>query len=150
MHTRHLEFKIDQLYKEKTILALESIAVFVGALFITVYLPQLLFQFYYVNQELTAEPEVIKFIPVVSFAVAILFFVYAQVMMIMKKLKIGQLSKEHSLAMLQDDGCNCDHDHGHEHHSDWMNESMDEEVKTVAVSKPKKKAAAKKKTAKKA
>ena len=94
------------------IFALESIAIMIMAFFITVFLPQLLFQFYFANQELTAEPEVIKYIPVIAFAVAVLHFVYATVMMVMSFMKIKQYSKE--LVMLSAEDCcgNCGCDEG--------------------------------------
>lgn len=104
---RRLEFKIAQLRQDKIILILETIAVFILALFVSVFLPQLLFQFVFSTQELTAEPAVLRYIPVVSFVGAILYFVYATVMCLMKKMKIMQLEKELSL-MMTDDSCGCD------------------------------------------
>lgn len=165
MHAHHLEFKIDQMRKDKMILILETISIFILALFVTAFLPQLLFQFVFANQQLTAEPPVIQYIPVVSFAAAILYFIYATVMVMMKKMKINQLEKEISMMMIDgsyDDccggNCDCGHDHGHDHdhsHHDWMDEDMEEEMPEV-IAKPKKtakasvgKAATKKKTSKK-
>jgi ABC-type multidrug transport system fused ATPase/permease subunit len=155
MHIHHLEFKIDQMRKDKMILALETIVVFILALFVTAILPQLLFQFLFADKQLTAEPPLIKYIPVISFVAAILYFFYATFSVMMKKMKINQLEKEIAMMMIDSDdccsdgSCDCGHDHGHSHH-DWMDEGMDmADEMTETVSKPKRKTAAKKKTSKK-
>lgn len=138
MHAHHLEFKIDQLKKDKMILALESIAIFILALFVTVFLPQLLFQFYYAGQDLTAEPQLVKYIPAASFVVAILYFVYATVLMVGKKMKIMQLEKELSM-MPMDGDCNCDCGacQDHEDHHSWMTDDDEEEMSMKKDSKKK-------------
>lgn len=155
MHTHNLEFRIDQLRKDKMILILESIAIFIFALFVTVFLPQLLFQFLFANKELTAEPPVIKFIPVVSFAIAMIYFVYATVLLMMKKMKIMQLEKEMSMMMVDDGGCECGGDCGCGGHSheDWMSDddsSSDNDEMAAVMAQSKKKVTAKKKATKKA
>lgn len=120
MHSMsHTQFQIDQMRKDKMILGIESIAIAVVAMMVTVFLPQLLFQFYYVNQTLTAEPPIFKYIPLVAFSVTVLYFVYASVMLITKKMQIMKLEKD--LAMLGDE-CDC----GHHHHDHGMMAADDE------------------------
>ena len=147
----HLEFQIDQLKKDKMILALESIGMFLFSFFLTVYLPQLLFQFLFANQQLTEEPPVMKYIPVASFVIAVGYFFYATAMVMMKAMKVKQLSKELSMMPMDDccgGECGCDHDHHDEHHSSWLNEEEEETVskpaKSVKKATKKKSAASKK------
>ncbi len=146
-HVHYLKFKINQLLQEKMILILETIAIFILALFVSIFLPQLLFQFLYSKQQLTAEPALLQYIPVISFSVAILYFLYATISVVLKKLKVVQLQKE--LTMLISDGavdCMCEH-------NDEDLDSNDEIVKPVmskSSTASKKKAVVKKKTGKKA
>lgn len=152
MSTHYIKFKINKLLQEKMILIMETIAIFILALFVSVFLPQLLFQFVYATQELTAEPQALRYIPVVSFSVAILYFVYATVLVVMKKVQIMKLEKELSLLMTKD-GCECGcgecmtGDHAH-HESAVLSASTSSLAE--AMKAPKKKASTKKKTVKKA
>lgn len=100
-----LEFQINQMRQQKIVLALESLLVFVGALFSTALLPQILFKYLYANAQLTAEPVLLSRIPDVSFAVGALFFLYATVESIMLSVKIGKAQKE--LMLLPDDEICC-------------------------------------------
>jgi hypothetical protein len=144
MHSRisELEFKIQQLRLDKVILAIESIAMVIGALFTIAILPQLLLQYVYDAATLTAEPPLLTYIPVVGFAIAAIYFVYATVMIVMKKLRINAYEKELNelRLMVDEDGCECGHDHGHHHHEmEDMSEYMEEEVvKPARKSKTKK------------
>jgi hypothetical protein len=103
MNHRYLKFRISQLRQDKIILILESISIFILALFVAIFLPQLLFQFVYAGQQLTAEPATLQYIPVVSFTVAILYFLYATVMVVMKKMKIMKLEKELEMLMTREE-----------------------------------------------
>ena len=133
-------------------LALAAIAIMIKAFFVTVFLPQLLFQYVYANQELTAEPELIRYIPVGAFIVAAAYFIYALIMVIMNDMKIKKHTKELSLLSLEDGccgNCGCDHDHDHEHHSSWLNDdemTAVEKTSTKSMAKAMKKASSKKKT----
>ncbi|MEO8581078.1 MAG: hypothetical protein ABI425_00700 [Patescibacteria group bacterium] len=151
MQVQHLEFKIDQLRKDKMILSLMSINVFILSLFLALFLPQLLFQFVFASQNLTAEPPVLTYIPAAGFVIGVGFFIYAVVMILMKKMKIMQLETELSM-MMTDDSCNCGCDCGDcstEGHSHMGMSSMDDEMDNT-MSTSKKKVVLKKKTTKKA
>lgn len=151
-----LQFKIDQMRKQNMTSAIESIAVFLLAIATTIYLPSLLIQYVYANQQLTAEPALLTYIPLVSYGIATLFFLYAMINNIMRMMKIKSLEKELELVDFEHDGCNCDHDHDHDHHehvemfdlSEAMDDEDDEEIEVVTTttkSKPTRKSAAKKK-----
>ncbi len=109
-----LEFQISQMRQQKMVLALNSLLMFVGALFTTALLPQILFKYLYANAQLTEEPALLARIPDICFAVGALFFIYAIVQEIMLTMKINGLQKEVMAAPMDDvccvdcgDNCNC-------------------------------------------
>lgn len=79
----------------------ESIMVFVAALFTYSLLPQLLFRYLYAEQPLTEVPAVLEYIPVITFAVAMLHFFYVVAGTIARNRKVTQLQK----AAHDDCGC---------------------------------------------
>jgi hypothetical protein len=120
MHTsKHLRFQINQLRQDKVIFAVESIAVFIFALFVSAFLPNLLLRYVYVEQNLTEIPPVLEYIPVIAFVVGVGYFLFAILGNLSRWNKIKQMEKE--LETMTDDDCNCGpHDHDHMH----MNESV--------------------------
>ena len=102
----HLQFKIDQLRKEKMILAIESIAVFIFSLFLSIFLPQLLYTYFYADQQLMAEPKLLTYIPVISFIIGMVYFLYMVVMNISKAAQVKKLEAE--LTALSEDTLNDD------------------------------------------
>lgn len=113
-----LEFQISQLRQQKMVLALQSIMVFIAALFTTALLPQILFKYMYANAQLTEEPVLLARIPDVCFAVAAIYFIYAVLQGIMITMKLAALEKEAMTAPIDDvccvdcgENCNClDHE----------------------------------------
>lgn len=103
MNATHLRFQIDQLRQDKIIYGVGSIAVFILAFFVAVFLPQLMYQFYYVNQTLTAEPPEMKYIPVATFVIAIGYFLFSAWQVMMKKAKIMRLEKELEMTVMDED-----------------------------------------------
>jgi len=104
MKQSNIQFQIDQLRKDKQIVILEAIAIQVFALFVSAYLPQLLLRYYYQNQQLFEEPALLTYIPVASFAIGSLFFLYALISNVMRYRKIKQLEEE---MLFLDDSCGC-------------------------------------------
>ncbi len=88
------QFKIQQLRLDKMILGIETIAVFILAVMVTIFLPSILYTYAYADQQLTAEPPVMQYIPVASFGVAVLFFAYATLKSIGKMRQIAKLERE--------------------------------------------------------
>lgn len=134
MHVKRLQFEIAQLRQQKLLIATEAIAVTLLAVVVAVFLPTLMYQYVYAGQQLTAEPEVVKMIPVLSFTAAILFFVYATITNFSRMTRIKRLERELMMAYETDEeccggNCNCGHDDG-------MMEM--EEVKPVKKSSSKK------------
>ncbi len=102
----NLQFKIDQLRKEKMILGIESIAVFIFSLFISIFLPQLLYTYFYADQQLLAEPKLLTYIPVISFVIGIAYFLYMVFMNTSKATQVKRMEAE--LAALSEDTLNDD------------------------------------------
>lgn len=144
------QFKIDQLRKDKMIFGIEAIAVFLLAIFVVVFLPSLLFQYVYANAQLTAEPAVITYIPVVAFGGAVLFFLYAAFGNWMRMMKIKRLEREMETELLMNDDCHCGHckDDG-DMDDDFSLEDFNFEDDEDEVKKPAKKKSAKKSSTKK-
>lgn len=127
MKHHSVQFQIDQLRQDKIILAVESIAVMVFALFVSAFLPQLLIRYVYANQQLFEQPRALEYIPLIAFFVGTIYFIYATVMMVMKAIKINKLQTEMTFMA---DECSCGGDCGCGDHDDnW--EELDELDKMV-------------------
>src|SRR5258708_4276698 len=87
------QFEISQLRQQNVVKMIESIAVFVFALFVTAFLPQLLFKYFYANQQLTEQPALFDYIQVGSFLVGVVYFLYAAVGNIQRTMKLKKLEK---------------------------------------------------------
>lgn len=148
MKYSHLQFEISKLQGEMLQKTVESIAVFVFSLFTAIFLPQLIFNFFYSDQMLTQEPAVLTYIPVASFALGVAYFVFSLVMNIGKGAKIRRLQMDLSDV----GGCDCLGDSDLEEVQSIVDEILaeaeDKPAKKVAK-KSTKTATAKKTTAKK-
>jgi hypothetical protein len=114
-----LKFKITQLRQEKVINAIESVTVFMFCIFLSVFLPNLLFRFVYANQQLTETPKVLENLPVAIFVVGVGYFLYAMLGNLLRSSKIRRLEKELDEMVTMSDACcsdcngNCNcSDHG--------------------------------------
>jgi uncharacterized membrane protein len=94
MTDTNLQFQIAQLRQKNQTKALESIAVFLLALFVTAILPSLLIQYVYAGQQLFEQPMVLELIPVISFAIAVAYFIYAAVANWRRESKAARLERE--------------------------------------------------------
>ncbi len=154
-----LEFQISQMRQEKMVLAMQSIMVFVGALFTTALLPQILFKYLYANAQLTAEPPLLARIPDICFAVGAIYFLFAVVQSIMISMKLKALQKEVMADSIDDICCiDCDENCSCANHDgclcgcdDDFEDDVEEEIEIVEVAPvkapEKMKTASKKKTA---
>jgi len=149
-----LEFQINQLRQQNMVLALESLLMFVAALFSTALLPQILFKYVYANVQLTEEPVLLGRIPDVAFAIGSIFFIFAMIKTVMNVMKIGRLENDASNMTMSDvccmscnDNCSCS-DHGDCVCGCEDDTTMEVEVESVPTSKmaEKMKTASKKKT----
>lgn len=89
-----VSFQIKQLRAKNAQTLLEIIVVLLACVFVTIFLPQILFKFIYANQQLTEEPALLGWIPTLSFAVGLIFTVYGLLTNLMRERKITQLSSE--------------------------------------------------------
>ena len=105
----HTQFTISQLRATNQQRLLESIAVFVAALFTSAFLPQLLVQYVYSQEQLMTEtPVIFEYLPAITFGVGILYFLFAIITNLMRSRQIKQLATELNLECC---GGGC-HDHG--------------------------------------
>jgi hypothetical protein len=117
MNRNAIQFKIDQLRQEKTVTSVESIAVLTFCLFAIAFLPRLLFTYFFANQQLLEEPPILTHMPAFFFAVGVIYFVFAQVLNIARRMKIMSLEKEleksglNNICCTDCDDCDCG-DHG--------------------------------------
>lgn len=79
----------------------ESIMVFVAALFTYVLLPQLMIRYLYADQQLLEVPAALEYIPVTTFAVAMIHFLYVVVGNMMRGKKLKELANS------QNHECDC-------------------------------------------
>ena len=105
----YTKFKIKTLKQESVIKTLESITVFIFALFTTMLLPSILFKYLYQDQQLLEQPMLLEYIPIAAFAIGTGYFAYAMIGNIVRAMKIRRLEKE----LMSHDG-NCYDDMGSE------------------------------------
>jgi hypothetical protein len=91
-----LQFMIDQLRKDKMIFSLESIKVSVVMMLSAVFLPELVYRVMYMRPDIQIDPEMLSWIPVITYAIALLYFLFSASGNIARWSKIRQL--EQSLA----------------------------------------------------
>jgi hypothetical protein len=89
-----VEFQINQLRAKNLQRTLESLSVFILAIFVSALLPSLLVRYVYAGQQLFEEPELLQYIPLVSFVIGIAYFIYALVSNIMREMKIDRLERQ--------------------------------------------------------
>jgi hypothetical protein len=117
MKKSSIEFQISQLRQAKVIHDLHAITVMVFSFFAILFLPRLLFTYYYANMALTEEPALMKHIPLIFFVIGTAVFLYAMVTNALRALKIAKLEKQLATASSMDsccmdcDNCSCD-EHG--------------------------------------
>jgi hypothetical protein len=125
MHkAKHLQFKIDQLRQDKIIFAVESISVFIFCLFISIFLPNLLIRYVYTDPNMVEAPKIFDYIPVFSFGLGTLYFIYMIVSNISRFMQVKKLEQELEVVVANhEDTCDCGHDHSH-HGSSSKSESV--------------------------
>ena len=93
-----LQFKIGQVRQDKMIFSIESIQVSFIAVLTAVFLPEILFRTVYGNGTSGLSPEILSWIPTGSYAVAVLFFVFAAVGNVLRWNKIKRLNRQLDVA----------------------------------------------------
>lgn len=91
-----LQFQISELRASNLQLLLASISVFIASLIAASLLPSLLVQYVYTDQTqlMTQTPFWLQNGPLIIFGLAVLYFVYAMVVVFMRNRKIGQLKQQ--------------------------------------------------------
>lgn len=100
MHAKIADMRHQSLQK-----VLESVLVYIGALYTTLLLPQLLLRYFYADQQLMAEPKALEMIPVIAFGFATLYMLFAVIGNISRGNKIKKMLAEMEA---MGDGCGCD------------------------------------------
>lgn len=154
------EFKIQQLRTKNLTAATESIAMVVGAVVANMLVPQLLLKYVYTDTSALLEaPAIFTYFPLVTYTVALVYFVYVMVGNFLRNRKAALLEQELYLSGdCCSDGCctggdcNCGHDHGNEEISDAelkeLEKIVDEALKPKKDSAKKSTKAVKKKAKK--
>jgi len=94
------QFQIQSLRAINQQRILESILIFIAALFVSALLPSLLIQYVYADQMLTEAPLVIEHMSGVTFAIAVLYLLYVLFGIFLRGKRIAQLERE--MAILSD------------------------------------------------
>ncbi len=89
-----LQFRISQLRVRNQQVVIEGIMVLIAALFVSALLPSLLVRYVYATQNLTAEPALLGAIPTAAFAIGMLYFLYAMVMVLVRERRAKVLERE--------------------------------------------------------
>ena len=89
-----LQFKINQLRQAKMIFPIESIQVSFIAVLTAVFLPEILFRTVFGSGTSGISPEILSWIPTASYAVAVLFFLFAAAGNIIRWQKVMQLERQ--------------------------------------------------------
>lgn len=150
------EFKIQQLRTKNLTAAVESISAVTGAVVANMLIPQLLLKYVYVDtSQLLEAPAVFTYLPLVTYSVALAYFVYAMIGNFLRNRKANALEQELALTGgCCSDGCcsdgSCDCDDSNEEISDSELKELEKIVDAALKPNTKKSTkAAKKKTSKK-
>lgn len=100
----YMHAKIADMRHQSVQKVLEAVMVYVGALYTTLLLPQLLLRYFYADQQLMAEPKALEMIPVVAFGLATLYMIFVVVGNIARGNKIKQMLADMEV---MDDSCGC-------------------------------------------
>lgn len=155
------EFKIQQLRTKNLTAAVESIAMVTGAVVANMLAPQLLLKYVYTDTSAMLEaPAIFTYFPLVTYTIALAYFIYAMVGNFMRNRKAAVLEQELLLTGGYCDDCgdcsnceNCQHDGGEDISEDELKELeriVDEALKPSGKSAKKTAKPSKKKTVKKA
>jgi hypothetical protein len=128
----HTQFTIQQLRMENSTKVQESIMVFIAALFVTAILPSLLIQFVYSQEDLFAQPQLVMYIPVASFLVAMAYFLYVVIGNWRRSQKARQLEGQLSASPAGQ----MDSDHLSDTEMKELEELVDQALKPKSARKP--------------
>ncbi len=131
MSHSHFQSQIEVLQREKIAAGIESILVFVFALFTTIMLPTLLLRYVFGNEAFFEPPKELEYIPLAVFTLGTGFFVKTIWSNVLREGKIRRLQTEWE--MIGPDDCECDH-----HHVDWSDPRELEKLVDEAIATPKK------------
>lgn len=104
------EFKIQQLRTKNLVMAVQSIAVAVGAIIIAMILPQLIVRYILTEESIFQYSAQLEYIPVVAYSFATLYFLYSMFTNFMRERKAAQLEKtlDEECSGCSDEACGCE------------------------------------------
>jgi flagellar biosynthesis protein FliQ len=125
MTSRYQKFQVNQLRMKNAVKALEGILVLVACFLVAAFLPQLLIQYVYAEQQLFEQPALLTYLPVSIFVIGIAYFLFVMFGNLRREMEAQKLEKEVQLAMSMDDCCGgaCGH-HDHDLMMDDKTDSM--------------------------
>lgn len=141
-------FAIQQLRTKNLVKGVESLSGFVGAVVANMLIPQLLIKYVYDPTKLVAAPPIFEYLPLVTYGLALGFFIFAMVGNFMRERSAKVMEKEMSLSSC----CMDEEDDISEKELQEFEKIVDEALKPAKKTTRKpvvRKASAKKKTTKK-
>ncbi len=142
-------FAVQQLRTQNLVKGVESLSGFVAAVIANMLIPQLLIKYVYDPTTLTVAPPIFEFLPLVTYGLALLYFVFAMVGNFMRERNARSMQKEMLLSSCCTDGscANCKDEEISETELKELEKIVDKALKPTK--KATKKVAAKKSPAKK-
>lgn len=90
-----LQFQVQYLRQQSMQRTVESLTIFIAALFTIMLLPSFLGRYVFTDlTPLSPQPAIMEAIPLVAFLVGALYFIYAVVSNVMREMKIRQLETQ--------------------------------------------------------
>jgi hypothetical protein len=150
-------FSVQQLRTRNLIKSVESISVIAAAIIINMLAPQLLIRYVYDPSTLIAPPPVFEYLPLVTYSIAVIYFLVAMTGNFLRERKARKLEREMILysGCCSEANCKCGHENSDDDITDEelkeleriVDEALKPEKKTTKR-KPAKKKAVKKRTKK--
>ncbi|NCO12379.1 MAG: hypothetical protein COZ34_04355 [Candidatus Pacebacteria bacterium CG_4_10_14_3_um_filter_34_15] len=97
-------FAVQQLRTQNLVKGVESLSGFVAAVVANMLIPQLLIKYVYDPTTLTVAPPVFEYLPLVTYGLALLYFVFAMVGNFRRERSARTMQKEMSLSSCCTDG----------------------------------------------
>lgn len=127
-----LHFQVQQLRAVNLQRTIESLVVFILGLFVSALLPSILIRYVYANQQLFEQPPLLDYIPLVSFVVAIGYFIYTVLTNLMREAQAKRLERQAWAMADECDDCGC----GAHGHADGLGELQSAMQRVEAAAKP--------------
>lgn len=104
MSHHHNKFAVQQLRTQNLVKGMESLSVFIAAVIANMLIPQLLIKYVYDPTTLTVAPPIFEYLPLVTYGLALLYFIYAMVGNFTRERSAKNMQNEMSMSSCCTDG----------------------------------------------